>query len=78
MPVLERVVLESGTVRRAEVELAPMPKPDRVPVTAADTRGVTDPIGMLAVPVGSGPVMPSLCERRIPVFDGAVRADLVL
>lgn len=60
MPVLVRVVLEFGTVHRAEVEPAPMPKSGRVPVMAADTRGVTDPIGMLAVPVESEPLMPSL------------------
>ena len=78
MPILVHVAFDAGTVRKAELEPAPVPKPDRVPVTAADTAGVTDPIGMLAVPVGSGPLMPSLCDRRIPVFDGAVRADLVL
>ncbi|SFL62666.1 DUF3108 domain-containing protein [Methylobacterium pseudosasicola] len=78
MPVLVHVAFEAGTVRKSEVEPAPVPKPDRVPVTAADTRSVTDPIGMLAVPVGPGPLVPSLCDRRIPVFDGAVRADLVL
>lgn len=33
---------------------------------------------MLAVPVGPAWLVPSLCNRRIPVFDGAVRADLVL
>ena len=61
-------------MRKVEVEPEPMPKPDRVPVTPADKTGVTDPIGMLAIPVSPGPLTPSLCERRIPVFDGASRA----
>lgn len=78
MPVLVRVDFEAGTVRKAEVDPGPAPKPDRVPVTAADRVGVTDPVGMLIVPAGSGPLTPALCDRRIPVFDGATRADLVL
>jgi hypothetical protein len=78
MPVLVRIAFESGTVRKAEVDPEPAPKPDRVPVTAADRIGVTDPVGMLIVPAGSGPLTPALCDRRIPVFDGATRADLVL
>lgn len=77
-PVRVNVVFDAGTVRKAEVEPEPSPKPDRVPVTAADKSGVTDPVGMLAVPAGPGPLTPSLCERRIPVFDGASRADIVL
>lgn len=77
-PVRVHVAFDAGTVRKVELEPEPMPKPDRVPVTAADTTRVTDPIGMLAVPVGPGPLAPSLCERRIPVFDGASRADIVL
>lgn len=78
MPVRVRIAFDAGTVRRAVVEPEPVPKPDRVPVTPADTTGVTDPIGMLAVPAGPGPLEPGLCDRRIPVFDGATRADIVL
>ena len=77
-PVRVHVAFDAGTVRKVELEPEPMPKPDRVPVTKADRTGVTDPIGMLAVPAGPGPLAPSLCERRIPVFDGASRADIVL
>ena len=77
-PVRVQVSYDSGSVRKAEVEPEPQPKPDRVPVTAADTTGVTDPIGMLAVQVGPGPLEPAMCDRRIPVFDGATRADIAL
>jgi hypothetical protein len=78
MPVRVHVTFDAGTVRKAEVDPEPAPKPDRVPVTASDTEDVTDPIGMLAVPVGSTPLTAALCDRRIPVFDGATRADIVL
>ncbi|TXN42098.1 DUF3108 domain-containing protein [Methylobacterium sp. WL30] len=77
-PVRVLVTFDAGTVRKAEVEPEPQPKPDRVPVTAADTTNVTDPIGMLAVQVGPGPLVPAMCDRRIPVFDGAARADIAL
>ncbi len=77
-PVRVQVTFDSGSVRKAEVEPEPQPKPDRVPVTVADTTAVTDPIGMLAVQVGPGPLTPTMCDRRIPVFDGATRADIAL
>ncbi len=78
MPVRVHVAFDAGTVRKVELDPEPAPKPDRVPVTAADKTGVTDPIGMLAIPAGPGPLTSALCERRIPVFDGASRADIVL
>lgn len=78
MPVLVRITYNAGLVRKAEVEPEPAPKPDRVPVRPADLIGVTDPVGMLIVPEGSASLTASLCDRRIPIFDGVVRADLVL
>ncbi|MCJ2040983.1 DUF3108 domain-containing protein [Methylobacterium sp. J-059] len=33
---------------------------------------------MLAVQVGPGPLVPAMCDRSIPVFDGAARADIAL
>ena len=77
-PVRVHLRFESGAVQKAEVEPEPQPKPDRVPVTAADRTGVTDPIGMLVVPVGAGALAPEMCDRKIAVFDGATRADIVL
>ena len=65
-------------MRSVAVEPEPPERPDRVPVKPADRAGVTDPVGMLAVPVPDGPLSPGLCDRRIPVFDGTSRADLVL
>lgn len=77
-PVKVAVAFDDGTVRTASVEPAPTPRPDRLPVPAADKKDVTDPLGMLAMPAPSGPLEPALCDRRIPVFDGLTRADLVL
>ncbi len=69
-------------MRAAEVEPAPTPRPDRVPVAPQDRVGVLDPLTMLMVPLPPGDLAgaldPALCDRRIPVFDGATRADLVL
>ncbi len=77
-PVKVAVGFDDGKVRTASVDPAPMPRPDRIPVSDADKAGVTDPVGMLAIPAPSGNLDPSLCNRRIPVFDGSTRADLVL
>jgi len=78
VPVRVAMRLDAGTVRTAEVEPAPPPHPDRIAVRPADRAGVTDPVAMLALPVGDGPIDPSLCDRRVPVFDGSSRSDLVL
>ena len=52
--------------------------PDRIPVTDADRRGVTDPMtSMLNRVSGNGdPVSPEACNRKVAVFDGRVRYDL--
>ncbi|NEU14495.1 DUF3108 domain-containing protein [Methylobacterium sp. BTF04] len=77
-PIVASLRLEKGRVRDATVEPPPTPRPDRVPVAPQDRIGVVDPLSMLAVPLGAAPLAPALCDRRIPVFDGASRADLVL
>lgn len=69
---------DGSRVRDVVLDPVPTPRPDRVPLGPEDTVGVLDPLSILAVPVGSAPLDPGLCERRIPVFDGATRADLVL
>lgn len=81
-PIAVTLDLAQGRVRAAEVEPAPTPRPDRVPVAPQDRVGVVDPLTMLMVPLPpgdrAGDLDPALCDRRIPVFDGATRADLVL
>ena len=55
-------------------------KPDRVPLTQGDQRGVVDPVGAVILPVpGNGPLVgPASCDRKIPVFDGYTRFDVTL
>lgn len=76
-PVQVSMTLAGGRARDESVEPPPSPAPDRIPVAPQDKVGVVDPLTMLAIPL-SGPLDPTLCERRIPVFNGAARADLVL
>jgi hypothetical protein len=77
-PIAVELDLAGGRVRSASVEPPPAPREDRVPVAPEDKVGVVDPLTMLTIPLGAAPLDPGLCDRRIPVFDGASRADLVL
>ena len=87
-PVEVSVTFVGGRVSEATVEPPPTPAPDRVPVAPQDMVGVVDPLSMLAIPLGPASMKPAslepaalepaLCERRIPVFNGSARADLVL
>lgn len=76
-PIAVRLELAGGRVRSAAVEPPPAPRPDRVPVAPEDRVGVVDPLTMLMLAPAAG-LEPGLCDRRIAVFDGATRADLVL
>jgi hypothetical protein len=73
-----RMALVGGNVTDYSVEPPMPPIPDRIPVTDADRRGVTDPMtSMLNRVTGTGdPVSPEACNRKVPVFDGRVRYDL--
>lgn len=69
-----RVSFEAGSV--ATVAHSPqMPsKPDVVPLREQHLKGVVDPLSaMMMVTQGAAP-----CDRRIPIFDGYERFDLVL
>jgi hypothetical protein len=77
-PVSVVLDLAGGRVRSATVEPPPAPRPDRVPVAPEDRVGVVDPLTMLMIPTGPSALEPGLCDRRIAVFDGATRADLVV
>jgi len=73
-----RMSLASGNVTDYAVEPPLPPAPDRIPVSDADRRGVSDPMtSMLNRVPGSGdPVTPQACDRKVAVFDGRVRYDL--
>ncbi|MGV7030457.1 DUF3108 domain-containing protein [Methylobacterium symbioticum] len=77
-PIRVAMQIADGRARDVTVEPEPTPRADRVPVTPQDRTGIVDPLTMLAIPAGSAPLASGLCDRRIPVFDGASRADLVL
>ena len=54
--------------------------PERVPLTDAHKRDIIDPLSafLMPVPEGASPVGPSVCNRRVPVFDGYTRFDVTL
>lgn len=54
----------------------PVPKPDTVPVRQQHLKGVLDPLSAIMV-VARGST-PNPCDRRLPIFDGKERFDLVL
>jgi Protein of unknown function (DUF3108) len=75
-----RIGFDAGVVKEIVAEPELPPSPDRVPVTAADRDGVTDPMTAALMPVdGSGDVLsPTACQRTLAIFDGRQRFDLAL
>ena len=73
-----RISLNGGNVTEYDAEPPVPPMPDRIPVTAADRRGVMDPMtSMLNRVTGKGdPVSSEACNRKVAVFDGRLRYDL--
>jgi hypothetical protein len=73
-----RIHLNGGTVKELEVDPPTTPHPDRVPLTEAHQRGVTDPMTAALVRVaGTGdPLGPEACHRTLPIFDGRMRYNL--
>jgi uncharacterized protein DUF3108 len=75
-----RMTLRAGIVKDVSAEPQWPPSPDRVPVTDAHRKGVTDPMSAAIMPVaGSGEVLtPDACKRKLAIFDGRQRADIDL
>jgi hypothetical protein len=75
-----RMVLQNGAVREVTAEPPLIPSPDRVPVTEAHRKGITDPMSAAIMPVaGTGDtVTPDACKRKLAIFDGRQRADIEL
>jgi hypothetical protein len=75
-----RVTLAGGNVKESVIEPAPQFYPDRIPVTEAHRKNVTDPMsGALARIAGTGDVLsPEACNRKVSLFDGRLRYDLKL
>jgi Protein of unknown function (DUF3108) len=66
----------------ATEQIAPQPpvRKDRLPVTDADRRGVTDPLSAVLIPTKAGPgvLSSSDCNHLLMIFDGRRRYNLVL
>jgi hypothetical protein len=76
-----RMGFAGGVVKELSVEPATPPHPERIPITDAHRRGVTDPMTSSLVKVaGAGNIVsPDACTgRTTPVFDGRLRYDLTL
>ncbi len=75
-----RVTLGGGNVKDSVIEPTPPFYPDRIPVTDAHRKNVTDPMsGALARVAGTADVVaPAACNRKVALFDGRLRYDLKL
>ena len=75
-----RITLSGGNVKDSVIDPPSPPHPDRIPVTDAHRKGVTDPMsGSLARVAGNGdPVAAEACNRTLSIFDGRLRYDLKL
>jgi hypothetical protein len=73
-----RMTLGSGDVRDFAVMPPVPPDDERIPLTDAHRRGVSDPMtgSLVRVPGNGNPVGPLACQRTTPVFDGRMRYDL--
>lgn len=75
-----RLTLANGAVREVAIDPPVTPHPDRVPVTDAHRKGVTDPMTAALVSAsGNGaPLSAEVCNRQAAIFDGRMRYDLRL
>jgi hypothetical protein len=75
-----RMVMSSGSVKEFVADPPTAPNPDRVPLTDAHRRGVSDPMtaSLMRVPGGGDTVVPQACQRTLAIFDGRMRYDLKL
>lgn len=74
-----RLLVNGGTVKDVSVSPPLDPDPERVPVTEAHRRGITDPMtaSLVRVPPNATMMGPDAC-RNAAVFDGRARFDLDL
>lgn len=75
-----RMLISSGTVKRSTAEPPTVPSPDRVPITDAHKRNVSDPMtaSIVRVPGSGDTAVPQACQRTLAIFDGRMRYDLRL
>jgi hypothetical protein len=74
------MTIENGAVKEFTADPPSTPDPERVPITEAHRKGVTDPMtaSLMRVP-GTGDLMAKeTCQRTSAIFDGRMRYDLRL
>lgn len=74
-----QVTFADGVARERTIS-GPPPKPDRLPVTEAERRGVSDPLTAMLIPAKAGfdGLDPVNCDHVLAIYDGRRRYDLVL
>jgi len=75
------IEIENGAVKDYTVKPPSPPDPERVPITEAHRRGVTDPMTASLIRAAAGaadPITPETCRRSTAIFDGRMRYDLRL
>jgi hypothetical protein len=75
-----QVGLASGNVEEIRIDPPFEERPDRVPLTEAHKRAIIDPLSAVVAVAARGAKMddPANCNRRLPVFDGTQRFDVIL
>lgn len=75
-----RISLANGNVRDSSIDPPQPVSPDRIEITDAHRRGVSDPLtgSLLRVPGNNDPVGPDACRKTTGIFDGRMRYDLRL
>jgi hypothetical protein len=75
-----RMVISAGAVKELAANPPTVASPDRVPVTDAHRRGVSDPMtaSLIRVPGSGDTLVPQACQRTLSIFDGRMRYDLQL
>jgi hypothetical protein len=71
-----RIDFAGGNVTEVKHTPSAPPKPDTVPLREQHLKGVLDPLS--AILVLASYANPDPCDRRLPIFDGRERFDLVL
>ena len=74
-----RMTFEDGAVKDVIGQVPPT-QPDRIAVTEADRRGVSDPLTAMLIPAqaGGNALASGNCDRVLPIFDGRRRYNLAL
>jgi hypothetical protein len=72
------ITIENGTVKEFKVDPPSPPDPERVPITEAHRKGVTDPMtaSLLRAAGTADPMTAEVCQRSTSIFDGRMRYDL--